>query len=316
MCRRKSYCQILVTVMAMSTVMQFVFPRRANMNIKTLQLKNADSLCPSITQIIATSIIPMNSENGTMKFPHTIKTVVIDIGARQSKYLNILEKSEDPTVALILFDPLPSSGIPLQKRVAGYNMRGGNNKWLDQTKSGQAFMVRAAMGETEGVADFNIGAGPACSSILKTSSENKFWCADAKETIKVPIMTLKNFLALIPESIEQIHIKVDTEGADLAVLRGAGDFIHKVNTFVIECKSDDEKGKFRDGECVQSDASSYMEKKEFHTLDVEIQGDLVNMFFVNSKYKGPLPKFLAEDPNQEYSSFYKKLNQDFSAHGK
>eukprot|EP00550_Attheya_septentrionalis_P007997 CAMPEP_0198296554 /NCGR_PEP_ID=MMETSP1449-20131203/33042_1 /TAXON_ID=420275 /ORGANISM="Attheya septentrionalis, Strain CCMP2084" /LENGTH=308 /DNA_ID=CAMNT_0043997203 /DNA_START=138 /DNA_END=1064 /DNA_ORIENTATION=+ len=274
---------------------------------------NDDSPRPSITQIIAASFIPMSPENGKMKLPRTIHTVVIDIGARESDYLDVLEQTEDATVALILFDPLPDSSIPLQKRVAEYSMRGLNetrSRWLNQTRSRQVFMVRAAMGENEGIGDFNIARGPACSSILKTSSENKFWCANVKETIQIPIMTLKDFLPLIPESVEQIHIKVDTEGADLAVLRGAGDYIHKVNTFVIECKADGGDKKFRDGECVQSDASLYMKEKDFNELEVERQGGLVNMFFVNSKYKGPLPAFL-KDGRLAMRGFYDKLYQRF-----
>ena len=81
---------------------------------------------------------------------NNISTVLIDIGARESDYLRVMERSEDEHVALILFDPLPDSFIPLAKRVAEYSMRNGGQKWLlDETKSRQVFLARAAVSGRE-----------------------------------------------------------------------------------------------------------------------------------------------------------------------
>lgn len=265
----------------------------------------------SIMKVLAASSFPMDSKTGNIKLPDSIKTVMIDIGARDSDYLSVMEERADKDVALILFDPLPDSNIPLSRRVAKYSMRNRDEEyyWLDNTKSRQVFLVRAAMGENEGIVDFNIAEGAACSSILKTSSKNKFWCADVKETIEVPIVTLKDLLKLIPASINQIHVKIDTEGADLAVLRGAGDSIQRVESIVIECNSDGGKKTFRDGECVQSDATTYMKGKGFDTLHVKDQGDLVNILFGNTEYEGPLPTFLLNE-ELEMKDFYTKLHQN------
>lgn len=44
---------------------------------------------------------------------------------------------------------------------------------------------------------------------------------------------------MVPDSSsKQIHMKIDTESADLAVLRGAENQLSKVKTFIIECNSD------------------------------------------------------------------------------
>lgn len=265
----------------------------------------------SITHIIAASSFPMNSETEKINLPESITTVVIDIGARESDYLREIESTEDEHVALLLFDPSPNSNIPLSKRVAEYSMRNMEQKTMNLTKSRQVFLARAAVGENEGIVDFNLAIGPACSSILNTSAENKFWCANVKEKIKVPIVTLKKLLPFVPEFIRQIHIKIDTEGADLAVLRGAGDHIHNAETIIIECNSDTIKKKFRDGECIQSDAIAYMEGKGFKTVEVKGQGDLVNILFANPKYDGPLPDmFLSQ--NLTFKSMYRKLQQSLN----
>lgn len=39
-------------------------------------------------------------------------------------------------------------------------------------------------------------------------------------------------------SIKQIHMKIDTEGADFGVLKGAQKTLSKVDTVIIECNSD------------------------------------------------------------------------------
>ena len=94
----------------------------------------------------------------------------------ESDYLRVKEGTNDPSVCLILVDPLPESSIPLMKRVAEYSMRDWSGGFFDKDKSNQVFLVRAAVGENEGIANLNIAAAPACTSMLKTSANNKF-CA-------------------------------------------------------------------------------------------------------------------------------------------
>ena len=91
----------------------------------------------TIIDIISATSFPIDSQTGKIKFPQNITTVVLDVGARTSDYLSALEKGRDPTVALILIDPLPDSSIPLMKRVAEYSMQGwkGGEWFLDERKS-------------------------------------------------------------------------------------------------------------------------------------------------------------------------------------
>ena len=96
-----------------------------------------------------------------IQFPDTVTTVIIDIGARESDYLDALEKAEDPSVALIMFDPLPPSFVPLRQRADAYAMRHPKAtyktlkgqlapKWLNPSFTNRVYAIQAAMGETEG----------------------------------------------------------------------------------------------------------------------------------------------------------------------
>jgi len=260
----------------------------------------------SMMHTIAHMNFPMDLATGKIKLPQTIKNVVIDVGARESDYLERLELTNDEETAIFLFDPQPSSGVQLAERVAKFSLRGIENTWLDPLKSNQAFYTKAALGENEGITEFNVAWAPACSSLPAESDENDFWCAKSSRKITVTVLTLAGFLPLIDKKVvttaqhggnhnstgvEQIHLKIDAEGADLMVLRGARDFLRMCDTVVIECQRDGGKSK-RKSECVTKDAVAYMDTLGFKLYEVEGQGGLVNIFWVHPEYQGPVPEFL------------------------
>jgi FkbM family methyltransferase len=177
-------------------------------------------------------------------------------------------------------------------------MRGyaGGEAFLDQDMSKQIYLLRAAVGREEGIANLNVAMAPACTSILNTSAKNDFWCADHHSSIKmvkVPVITLGDLLELLPlDDLKNVHVKVDTEGADLAVLQGAGNMLQSVDTVIIECSNEATNRTFRDDECTTQRALKYMSERGFNTSSVKGQGDLVNIFFARDDYRGPLPDYL------------------------
>jgi FkbM family methyltransferase len=270
------------------------FQYRSNFEYEPPPLSNTHRIIDAVS---ATSF-SIDSQTGKILLPHNTTTVVFDIGARGSDYLSVMEINDDPSVALILVDPLPDSSIPLMKRVAEYSMRGyaGGEAFLDQDMSKQIYLLRAAVGREEGIANLNVAMAPACTSILNTSAKNDFWCADHHSSIKmvkVPVITLGDLLELLPlDDLKNVHVKVDTEGADLAVLQGAGNMLQSVDTVIIECSNEATNRTFRDDECTTQRALKYMSEKGFNTSSVKGQGDLVNIFFARDDYRGPLPDYL------------------------
>eukprot|EP00797_Seminavis_robusta_P024834 Sro424_g139910.1 n/a (162) ;mRNA; r:19479-19964 len=160
------------------------------------------------------------------------------------------------------------------------------------------------MGETEGVHDFNIGSAPSCGSILKTASNNSFWCFNTKDTIKTVILRLERILNLVPPHIKNFHLKVDAEGADLAVLKGAGSHIKKFGTVIIECFFNNVT--HHDGDCRINDAVRYMDQYGFeaHVLGQGISQ--ANILFVPHSGAINLPPLLKQT-NLQMRDLYRKV---------
>jgi FkbM family methyltransferase len=267
-----------------------------------------DVLQRSIMKALAPSFFLMDPETDKIKLPENITTVLIDIGARDSDYLQTLASTLDPTIALLLFDPLPDSYIPVNHRAMAYALTDLKDRWLSPLRSNQVFAVRAAVGPEETTSQFNIGSGPACSSMLGTHADNKFWCAVSRGKITVNVVTLESILDLIPDNIQDLHLKVDTEGYDLQVLRGARDSIKRFQTVIIECSERDESGKTKhyEGQCLKEEAQPYMEAFGFNTK-WEPQGGLGNAYFYNTKLNRNIPPILKHG-GITFSKWYKTLD--------
>ena len=166
---------------------------------------------------------------------------------------------------------------------------------------------------------FNVGTGPACSSLLNVSADNKFWCAQAKQQMPVLVFTLQDLLALIPPrpTITSLHLKVDAEGADLIVLKGADTAIHRLDTIIIECKAPDGERHHED-ECYFDQAEAFLRAQGFNGVGAEAQGGLVNGYFWKTKNSNShnnqtinnkssiVPSFLKQGPIT-HANLYQKM---------
>jgi FkbM family methyltransferase len=271
---------------------------------------------PSLFSQVAPLFFPIDAETGLIAFPVEVKTVIFDIGARESDYLQALERTKDPSVALILVDPLPSSMIPIEKRAAEYalNERGPPPRGdLAPAFTDRVFTLRAAIGDEEGVVDFNIGMGPACSSLLQKTNTTGFWCVNSSKSIRVNKFELKSVLELIPKTIESIHLKVDAEGADHLVLRGADTAIHRFKTVVIECQDmpKNHPDRYFENSCVYKEVKEYMCKDQgICNARKEGQGGLINVFFIPSNEdKVAIPNFL-KTPGVAFGVWYAEVARE------
>lgn len=259
---------------------------------------------PSLWNAVAPTSFQMG-EDGRILFSKDVRTLIIDVGARDSDYLATLETIKDPSIALILVDPLPDSMIPLIRRVADYSMLDMKDKWLN-TEKRQVYTVKAALGTEEGVTNFNVADGPACGSLLEPDPNSTFWCTKVKQKLQVAVLTLEGLLRLVPDQIESYHLKVDAEGADLLVLQGAKDSIRRFQTVVIECG--DDVIALRTGECQKSAAMEYMSKYSFAT-EWQQQGGLGNAFFLNRNISDPLPNLLVHEKSRlAFGNWYREKN--------
>lgn len=171
------------------------------------------------------SLLPIDETTGKLVLPPHVSTVVIDVGAMNSDYLHALNTTGDNSTAIVLFEPLPANRAKLNETIQAGRLQN------------QAFLVQAALGETEHEAQFNVATGPSCGSLLGEGPSN-FWCTKTKEVIPVQVYTLGDFMELMPPRSDGVryHLKVDAEGADLLVVRGAGESVRRFDTIVVECQ--------------------------------------------------------------------------------
>lgn len=236
------------------------------------------------------------------------------MGARDSDYLAMLEKNpDDHSLAVIMVDPLPDSFIPLQKRAATYAMNSAPMPWLNPSFLNHAFVVPAALGETEGVTNFHLAPGPACGSILQSSKTTKFFCAKTTSKKQVLLFTLYDLLSLIPTTITDLHLKVDAEGADLIVLKGAGSSIRRFQTVIHECqnlrKGDPEL--HRAGGCLWKEAREYMCKQGFCSANWIVQSPTQgNGFYRQDPKTAHIPELFETPDVLAFAEEYKKARRE------
>jgi len=215
-------------------------------NAGPLSLSNAQQLSLQSRPHFAS--LPIDEKTGKLLLPPHVSTVVIDVGAMDSDYLKALADTRDTTTAIILFEPLPANHDKLKEIIRGASLQN------------QVFLVQAALGESEDVANFNVATGPSCGSLLG-EGKSDFWCTKTKETIRVQVYTLRDFMELMPSDGLNYHIKIDAEGADLLVVKGAQESIRRFDTIVVECQnvpSSDDSRLHRKGAAYYNQVKEYL----------------------------------------------------------
>lgn len=137
---------------------------------------------------------------------------VFDVGANEGQYGTFLRTHVGYKGLIISFEPIPSCAALIRQLATN------DEKWL---------VEEVALGSESGNARFNVMAGTQFSSFLEPDhSHVQRFVAQNKLTqeIEVQVRTLKDYL---PRIIQEHgcnfpYLKLDTQGFDLTVARGAG----------------------------------------------------------------------------------------------
>jgi FkbM family methyltransferase len=137
----------------------------------------------------------------------------IDIGSHKGEFLDLI-LSHAPQGGHYAFEPIPDLHLELEKKYSPAN-----------------HILPFALGEKSGDTNFNyVKNAPAYSGILKRKYNVK---TPEIQEINVPLRKLDD---LIPAETNIDFIKIDVEGAELSVLKGARKILKKNRPYVIfEC---------------------------------------------------------------------------------
>lgn len=198
-----------------------------------------------------------------------MKKILFDVGANNGS--TSLSWSYDKNNLVYAFEPTPQMYQQIESKIVGVE---------------NYFLVKKAVSNYNGNAIFNI-AGNAdwgCSSLLEFSEKSQTeWPGRSEfyitEKIEVDVIRLDSFVQ--KNNIDRIdYIHVDTQGSDLKVLIGLGDFIDIVQEGVIEAAT--KKDILYYGQCTKDECIDFLEKNGFIITKVESNDphtNEVNIFF-------------------------------------
>jgi len=190
--------------------------------------------------------------------------VIFDVGANDGS--SCAAFAEEPGTIVYAFEPQP---MPALQKL--------------QAKNPAYRVIPAAVSDSCKQAEFHITGlmGGGCSSLNPLSGTIDLGKhTTVTETINVPVITLASFLDQHPEikSIDYLHI--DTQGEDLRVLQGLGDYISIVRSGKVEAAIDGSV-------CLYKNQATIGQLMSFLTLNgfeiVDMRTETVN-FEVNIRF--------------------------------
>lgn len=147
------------------------------------------------------------------------KTVVIEIGSNLDA---ILPPPDDPTVSVLVFEPLYHVAAQLED--------------VDRRH-----VVAAAVSDQNGLSMFTMYNDHGLSSSLSTVSISEGWNTgretDGKRMI-VPCVALKDVLHAIPDTMSIWVLKTDMQGFDFRTVQSAGRLITRIPYLITEVSHD------------------------------------------------------------------------------
>lgn len=172
-------------------------------------------------------------KNGKIVIPEWVTSIKLDVGVCYTATHTQNWLDNDPGAMVFGFEPNPLSykSITSKYEDRPKNFRGymygvtGRYHQIEYDLVGKrCFFLPVALSDvTEPeTMDFYCTANmPDCSSLMKPKST----FTDVESVVKVPVFSLSDFFKILPDDRIVDFIKVDVQGADLKVLKGARQFL-------------------------------------------------------------------------------------------
>jgi FkbM family methyltransferase len=215
----------------------------------------------NFSTILKKSGVPFDS-NGKIVIPSWAKHIKIDIGLAYNAPHSQYWLTNEPDTLVFGFECNPhavnSICSPFNRKLSPENGDVLEFRYINT----RAYIIPVALGsEKREAMKFYVtdGDGGNSSFFQPSQSETRF---HLKEIIDVPVFTLSEFFELLPDSIKYIdYIKIDAQGADLDIIKGAGDWITQKVVFIT---AESETGNSYVGTtCDEKTVKDYMKTRQF-----------------------------------------------------
>jgi FkbM family methyltransferase len=172
---------------------------------------------------------------------------------------------KDPNMEVWAFEPTPQLVNHLQNASMPFRDR--------------YHIIPMAVSDFNGVAKFYIQNNPGmgCNSLNTFNQDaiTKYWEQRNVELsaigyIEVQVCNLETWIKNNLPDLEKIdHFHCDTQGCDLKVLKGMGEYIHLIKTGKVECSKDEEIKLYHESDNYLSQTIEFLKSKDFTITSVE-----------------------------------------------
>ena len=182
--------------------------------------------------------------------------IVFDVGANNGSS-SVPLAVENPTYLVFAFEPTPEMIEVIQSKIVGLE---------------NYVIVPKAVSDYNGTAEFNVAGNWdwGCSSLLKFSKKSQTdWPGrtDFHVTYKLNVDVIRLDTFIEENGITKIdHLHIDTQGSDLNVMKGLGEYLHIVNEGKMEAGTSDDV--LYEGQNKLNDCIKFLLLNGFKVVDV------------------------------------------------
>jgi FkbM family methyltransferase len=202
--------------------------------------------------------------------------VLFDVGTNWGED-SLVKAANDPNVEVWAFEPTPQLVHHLIN--------------ASQQFSDRYHVEPIALGDFNGILDFYIQDNPGmgCNSLNQFNDNlQETWTImvsdfKVKDVINVASYRLDAWIPSNLPNLEKIdYFHCDTQGHDLRVLKGMGEYIHLIQEGVVECARNDEVKLYKENHTVDQ-MTEFLQSKGFVITDVKSNDSLNNEWNVYFK---------------------------------
>ena len=170
---------------------------------------------------------------------------IIDVGANRGQF-SLISRMAKPHVPIIAFEPIPNEGEAFRRVTAGLN---------------DIQLHVMALGDKAGDAEIHLSRSVDCSSLLPIGEMQRKLFPRTSETgtLKVSVKRLDDFEPAW-EKHSRILLKIDVQGFELAVLKGAVETLKKCAYVYVECSETE----LYVGQALYSDVADFLKQRGFN----------------------------------------------------